>query len=224
MKFLKLLAMIILVLPASAYAVISIPLVQLPYLNPRLAQQLLAEDDARFSIQNAQRVIELYVPPSFQIIGHPRSWLTIRADCYNLRTVETCKRALELIVSTMQWKQQLGLTRMRIIKLEDIPYADPAPLDALVAALDYTNGEPAMQRDQVVAMLNQYLSANDIVDTPAESTFDYDRTVCMFLTETPGGPWPPYYVACRAYAAQLAALMRKKQGHGKAILRSPYGR
>ena len=224
MKFFKLLAMFCVMLSTSAYAIISVPLVQLPYVNPRHAQHMMAEDGARFSIERAQRLIEHYVPPSYQIIGHPRSWLTIRADCYNYRTVETCKRALELIVSTMEWKQQLGLTRMRFITLANIPYANPAPLDAIVSALDYRNGEPAMTRDQALAVLNPYLHATDIVDAPAESTFNYNRALCMFLTETPGGPWAPYYVYCREYAAQLAALMREKQVVGRAILKSPYGR
>lgn len=225
MKLNKLFGALGLAFSGYAHALISIPMVQLPYLDPQPLRQMMAADDQSFSMDIARRTIERYVPPSVEIIGHPRSWLTIKADCYNFQTAEYCKRAFELIIATMELKQQLGLTKMLVITLNDIPYADPAPLNALVTALDYTNATPSISQEETLAILNRYLPSQYVVDTPPDSSFNYNRALCMFISgPTASGPWAPFYVYCREYAGQLAKLMQEKKIGYRSMLRSPFHR
>ncbi|HVL77484.1 MAG TPA: hypothetical protein VM406_15840 [Noviherbaspirillum sp.] len=208
----------------NADAVVSVPMAQLPYTNPQQVRSMLQDLDRKFSWDKTRRLIEKYVPPEIDVIGHPRGWLSNRTVCYENRTAAHCRAALSQILYTMELKEELGWTRMRIITFEQIPYSDPAPLDAIIATLDYGNGPPAMTHEQATAALEPYLAPTLIVDAPAESSFNFNRAQCLY-GQYANLPNPaPYFVYCHAYAVELSAILRENMSRQRAVSANPFSR
>jgi hypothetical protein len=225
MNFLKCSIAVGVSLVAHAHADIAIPMTQLPYTNPEQARSMLVDvERGHFSYDRTLRLLDKYVPPQMNIVGHPRDWPAARGACTSFQTADHCKPALARVISAMEHKELLGLTKMRFIKTEKIPYSDPAPLLPLIQALDHANGYPTITPQETVAVLDPYLPANVVVDDRPGTGFSYSRSMCMFFSDPASRSWgAPFFVYCKDYAQQLVALMREKETAGKRVLVNPFG-
>lgn len=225
MSMKKILLAVGLIASLRAGAEVAVPMVQLPYQNPQQLRNMIDQDDRFFSLQKTLRVFDKYVPPDYGLIVHGRSWPSYRGACRDVyRNAQSCKAAMHFLVQLMEQKEELGLTKMRTIAIEDIPYRDPAPLEAALQGLDWTNGAPSMTHEEAKELLAPYLEMSVVVDAPSGSQFNYSRTMCIY-DEFVVAPWSaPYYVHCRAYASALLEIMRQYEAAAARMIINPFSR
>lgn len=222
MSLKKILFTIGLILSVHAHAEIAVPMEQLPYQNPQQLRAMIAQDDRLFSLEKTLRTFDKYVPPKYALIVHGRDWPSYRGACESVyQNAEHCKAALGRLVRLMEQKEELGLTKMRVITFDDIPYSDPVPLEAALQGLDWTRGTPTMTHEQAKELLAPYLDRSLVVDAPSGSQFNYSRTNCLYTNF----PWAaPYYVHCHGYASELLQIMRQREAAGARMMTNPFSR
>lgn len=213
MKLKKLLVALAFGIATHAHAVITASLNQVPYQNPRQLEAMIKLDDARFDWRQTERVLERYLSSDLKLVYlGERTVFANRFQCYLYQTAEYCKPYMGNLVDLMIRKQDMGLTKMRVLSLEEIPYRDPAPLDDLLAALDAF--PPTLTYDEIRAVLVQYLPDDVLVDEPEPADLSYTRAHCMFNQGD----------LCNYYIGFLAELMRQKQDAAAKLFVNPFGR
>lgn len=145
-------------------------------------------------------VITRYLPDHFSLYPMSKIFAGIRDTCQRARTEVACRLHLADIDSLIDSNRQQAPTLFRT--LGELPYRDPAPLDALLTLSRTAWAAQSANWPEREALLNRYIAWP--IAIVGDTAFARARLDC--LTVMPGE-----YVPCRHYLSLLADLMRSKR-------------
>lgn len=177
---------------------------QLPSGNSAVLNALTALD-AR-TLQSAltehwdwiHQVIERFLPDHYYLYPMSKVFGGIRDTCQTTHTETSCRLHLSDIDSIVDNNRQHPPTLFRT--LAQIPYRDPAPLQALLQ-LSETAWRAQTNPAQLDALLNRYIGWS--VAIVGDVDFARARLDCQAVM-------PGDHVRCQDYLGRLAGLMRTK--------------
>lgn len=144
-------------------------------------------------------VIARYLPDHFSLYPISKVFASIRDTCQSARTEIACRLHLADINGMVDNNRREIPTLFRT--LDQVPYRDPAPLDAL-QQLSETQWRAQTNPTQLDNLFNAYIAWP--VAIVGNTDFARARLDCQAVI-------PGDYVWCRDYLSRLAALMHSKQ-------------
>ena len=198
--------------PVASPAPLNLPVLmrpaQLPWRDTAVLNAMLLLDAAQLQSALSARwdwvhgMILRYLPDHVDLHPVSKVFTNVRTTCQTTQSEVACRAHLADIDSLVDGNR--GAPRTTFLRLDQIPYRDPAPLDVLLQLAEpQLRGQLAGNWPQIDRQLDLYISRQTaIVDN---KDFARSRIDCQ--------DWfPGDYFMCRTYISNLANLMRSKRG------------